>query len=169
MATESAYERSVSPAEFVASRYQTLDLRPEVFLSKNSILGSPNTIDTDNLPLGQNDKSQYGDDCAARDSVCRSRNEGDRYAMESRFSVEYLHNRPPYVFQVLMHTIVKDLDTRAKSMEEQFKRQQNWNKELQWGIDIIAEGLPRLQALEDTITALEAKLDILMESGEWEK
>lgn len=49
-------------------------------------------------------------------------------------------------------------------MEDQFKRQENWNKDIQWGIDIIAEGLPRLQALEDTITALEAKLYLLMES-----
>lgn len=108
MATETDYERSVSPAELVASSHQTLDFCPEVSLSKTSILGSPNTIDTDNRPLGQNDKSQYGDDCAAKDSVYRSRIEGDSYATKSRFSVEYLQNRPPYVFQVLLHTIVNE-------------------------------------------------------------
>jgi hypothetical protein len=44
-------------------------------------------------------------------------------------------------------------------MQEQFKRQQNWNNDIQWGVDIVAESLPRLQALEGTIAALEAKLD----------
>jgi hypothetical protein len=56
-------------------------------------------------------------------------------------------------------------------MEDQFKRQKSWNKDIQWGIDIVAESLPSLQSLEDTIAALEAKLDILVKSrvGEiWE-
>jgi hypothetical protein len=108
MAAKSDYERRVPPAEFAASRHQTLDLRPAVSLSKNSILGSPNTIDTENCPLGQNDESQYGDDGAATDSVYRSLTEGNSYAMEPQFGVEYLRNRPPNAFQVLMDTIVNE-------------------------------------------------------------
>jgi hypothetical protein len=106
MATLSDYEPSVSLAEFVASRHQTLDLRPGFYLSKDSILGSPNTIHTDKRPAEQDDKSQYGDeDCAATDAVCRRRTRRDRYARESRFSVEYLQNRQPYMSQVVMDTI----------------------------------------------------------------
>src|SRR5947209_3562758 len=106
MATESDYEPSVTPAGFVASRHQTADPHPGISLSKNSILRSQNAIDIDNRPLGQNDNSQYGDDRAATDKVCRSRARGDSYAMGSRFSVEYLHNRSPHVLQVLMDAIV---------------------------------------------------------------
>lgn len=108
MAAKRDYERRVSPAEFAASRQQTLDLCPAAYISKNSILESPNTSDTENCSLGQNDESQDGDDGAATDSIYRSRNEGNSYAMEPQFGVEYLRNRPPNVLQVLMDTIVNE-------------------------------------------------------------
>jgi hypothetical protein len=70
MATVSHYEPSVAPAEFMATWHQTLDLRPGASSPKNSNLRSLNTIDMDNLPLEQDDKSQYGDeDCAATDAL----------------------------------------------------------------------------------------------------
>jgi hypothetical protein len=56
-----------------------------------------------------------------------------------------------------------------RSIAKQLKRQQDWNKDIQRGIDVIAEDLQKLLALEDTITALEAKLDILIGSRVWER
>lgn len=49
-------------------------------------------------------------------------------------------------------------------MTEQLKRQQDWNKDIQRGIDVIADDLQRLPALEETIIALETKLDMLIGS-----
>ncbi|KAF9890004.1 hypothetical protein FE257_006684 [Aspergillus nanangensis] len=165
MATPSDYEPSITPAEFVASWRQTLDLHPGVSLSKSSILKSPNISDMDNHPFEQDDWSHYGDEsCAVTDPVSPRRAREDSYAIESRVSVEYLQNPTPYASNVLINTVFNDLDTRAKGIEDQFKRQQIWNKDIQWGINIFAEGLPRLQALKDTITALEAKLHILTKS-----
>jgi hypothetical protein len=105
MAAKRDYECRVSPAEFAASRKQTPDLCPAAYLSKTSILGSPDTSDTENRSLGQNDESQDSDGGAATDSVDRSRNEGNRYAMEPQCGVEYLRNRPP---KRLMDTIVNE-------------------------------------------------------------
>ncbi|KAJ5146617.1 uncharacterized protein N7515_001181 [Penicillium bovifimosum] len=134
-----------------------MNLNPE-----SSTLKLPNISNTGNRPPEQDDWAHYDDeDCTVTDAVYRVRASEDSYAMESRFSVDHLQDRPPYASKVLINTVFNDLGTRAKGMEEQLMRQQIWNKDIQWGVNVFAEGVPRLQALKDAITALEAKLDIL--------
>jgi hypothetical protein len=54
-------------------------------------------------------------------------------------------------------------------MAKQLKRQQDWNKDIQRGIDVIADDLQKLPALEETILALETKLDMLIGSRRCER
>lgn len=104
MATLSDYEPSIVPAEFVASWRQTMDPHPE-----SSTLNLPNISDTGNQLLEQDDWSHYDDeDRAVTDAVYRGRAGEDSYAMESRFSVDFLRNRPPYVSKVLINTVFNE-------------------------------------------------------------
>jgi hypothetical protein len=50
-----------------------------------------------------------------------------------------------------------------RGINEQFIRQKIWNRDIQWGINTFEEGFLRIQALNDTITALEERIDTLIE------
>jgi hypothetical protein len=67
------------------------------------------------------------------------------------------------------HLLATYSEWRFRSIAEQLKRQQVWNNDIQRGIDVIADDLQRLPALEETIIAIETKLDMLIGSGGYER
>jgi hypothetical protein len=52
-----------------------------------------------------------------------------------------------------------------RGMDEQIKRQQLWNRDMQQEINTASKDHSRFRALEETVAALEAKLVTLIENS----
>jgi hypothetical protein len=107
MATMSDFESNIAPADFVGSWRQKRDRNPVT--SQSSLLNFPNSSNTENRLLDQDNWPHYGDETPnvmnTRDDIQARENKD---TTEPRFSRGCLQNWPQYVSKVLFNTIFEE-------------------------------------------------------------